>query len=206
MRALVGSLLVFVFGVFECRSQDRAQPTSAAVDLTSIVAEETRRGVYVFYTQSFIDKENKRASYRGSVYGAIQRFEVYGCELKIEAMIVDKFAGTVGQKPTGELQDTYRYAASLVLTPEIAAGAALLEARPAPLGRSTHSVCDEDPSCSFRWLRIQAKQRMIHETSTVNDSIDFNGQVDHFVVPVSSPAIGNRLIEQMRALADSRCH
>lgn len=209
MRTLFGCLLIIFAGVYGGASQDGSQPVSAgapSAELSSLVADEARRGIYVFYTQSFIDRENKRASYRGSVFGAIQKFELKGCELEIEATIVDKFSGTVGQEPTGPLQDTYRYAASLELTPEIAAGASLIEARPAQLGRSTHSVCDEVPSCSFRWLRFQTKQKIIRETSTMNDSIDFGGQVDHFVVPVSSSEMGKRIIEELGRIADSHCH
>jgi hypothetical protein len=202
MHASIGFALLLVIAVFPSRSQDHAGSSS---DLSSLTAEEARRGVYVFYTQSFIDKDNQRASYRGSLYGAIQKFELNGCELKIETVIVDKFSGTVGRAPTGPLQDTYRYSASLSLTPEIAAAAVVLEARPAQLGRNTHSVCDENASCDLPWLRIQAKSPVIHEISSVNNARDFDGQVDHFVVPISAPGIGNRLIAQMQAIADSRC-
>ncbi len=200
MRALTTCLLFLVIV-----AQGWSQSVPISSDLTSLAAEEAKRGVYVFYTQSFVDKENKRASYRGSVYGAIQEFELNRCELHIEAMIVDKFAGTVGKAPTGELQDTYRYSANLALTPEIAHGLSLIEARPAQLRDTTHSVCEQDSSCNFPWLRIRAKQRVIHETSTVNGALDFDGQVDHFVVPISSAEMGNRLMEQLQMIVGSRC-
>jgi hypothetical protein len=206
MRDLTGCLLCLVFAISECWSQHRDEPISASSDLVSLVSEEAKEGVYVFYRQSFIDKENKRASYRGSVYGSIQKFQLNGCGLTIESMIVDKFAGTVGNGSTGQMQDTFRYSANLTLTREIASGLAVIEARPAQLGRSTHSVCDEQPSCSFPWLRIQTKHSVIHEVSNVNDSLDFDGQVDDFVVPVSSLDMGNRLIKQVRTIAESRCH
>jgi hypothetical protein len=202
MRASIGYALLLVVTVFPSRSQDHAGSSS---DPASLTAEEALRGVYVFYTQSFIDKDNQRASYRGSVYGAIQKFELNGCELNIETVIVDKFSGTVGRAPTGPLQDTYRYSARLSLTPEIAAGAVVLEARPAQLGRNTHSVCDENASCGLPWIRLQAKRPVIHEISSLNNAQDFDGQVDHFVVPISAPAIGDRLIAQMQAIAESRC-
>ena len=200
MRVLTACLMLLVIAA---QGWSQSVPTSS--DLAALAAEEAKRGVYVFYTQSFVDKENKRASYRGSVYGAIQKLEVNRCELHIEAMIVDKFAGTVGRAPTGELQDIYRYSATFVLTPEIAHGVSLIEARPAQLRDSTHSVCEQDLSCDFRWLRIRARQRVIHETSTVNDALDFDGQVDHFVVPISSADMGNRLIEQLQTIAGSHC-
>lgn len=195
---------LFCVSLFECHSEQSGLMDSSA--LSSLTAEEAREGVYVFYTQSFVDKENKRASYHGSIYGALQKFELKECELHIESVIVDRFAGTVDQRPTGDLQDTYRYSASFTLTPEIANRLALIEARPAQLERTTNSVCEEDSSCRFRWLQIQAGKRVIHEISTVNDSTKFNGQIDHFVFPISSSAIGNRLIEELRTIAGSRCH
>jgi|SRR5579863_4853444 len=204
MRAFHGYLLLLLaIGVNQARSQDQAG--SRASVLSSLIAEESRRGVYVFYTQSFVDKENKRASYRGSVYGAVQEFELNGCELKIETVIVDKFSGTVGRAATGELQDTYRYSARLLLTPEITGSAEVLEARPAQLGRNTHSVCDENAGCSLPWIRIQAKRKVIREVSSVNDAQNYDGPVDRFVVPVSSARIGRQLIEALRASADSEC-
>jgi hypothetical protein len=205
MRSLAGYVLFCVVGITEGRSQQSDQALSRSSELASLTAEEARRGIYVFYTQSFVDEENKRASYRGSVYGAIQKFGLNGCELEIQAMIVDKFAGTVGNRPTGELQDTYRYSATVMLSPEIAGALTLIEARPAQLGPNTHSVCEQDSSCSFQWLRIEAKQKSIRETSTVNDSPSFNGQVTRFVVPISSAEMGKRLIDVLRTIAGSRC-
>jgi hypothetical protein len=206
MRAVVGCLLFFAVGVFECRSQAGIQTPANSSDLSFLVTEEAKRGIYLFYTQSFLDRENQRVHYRGSLYGAIQKFELNGCELAIEAMIVDKFAGTVGNRPTGALQDTYGYSASLMLTREIAAGLMVIEARPAQLGHSFHSLCEGDSSCSFPWLQFQTKQRIIGETSIVNDSQNFHGQVDHFVVPISSSDSGKRIVEELRKIADSRCN
>ena len=203
MRSLSVYALLLWAGVVPLPSQDGV--SSSRVDLSSLAANEARQGVYVFYTQSFIDKENQRASYRGSIYGAIQKLELDDCELKIETLIVDKFSGTVGRAPTGQLQDTYHYSARLLLTPEIVAGAAVVEARPVQLGSKTHSVCDENTSCGFPWLRIQAKSRVIHQISSVNDALDFEGQVDHFVIPISSLAIGRQLIDGLRAVADGQC-
>ncbi len=205
MRCLVTCLLMVVAGAFQCRSQAADQALAGPSDLPPLVAEEARRGIYLFYTQSFVDQENQRASYRGSLYGAIQKFELKGCELAIEALIVDKFAGTVGKRATGDMQDTFRYSARLMLTPDIVAGLALIEARPAQLGRRTHSVCDDNSSRSFPWLRFQAKEKVIREISTVNDAQNFQGPVDHFVVPVSSRDFAKRMIAELRSISNSRC-
>jgi sporulation protein YlmC with PRC-barrel domain len=105
-----------------------------------LAAAEAKRGVAVFYTQSFIDKENQRATYQGSVYGAIQEVKMNGDEMTIETLMVDKFSGTVGKAPTGAQQDSYLYSVTFVLTGEIVRSLMLVQARPAPLGAHTNTI------------------------------------------------------------------
>ena len=206
-RFVFGWFLVLSFGVPPAQPQSISQPRSKSPEaaLLAIAADEAKRGVYVFYAQSFIDTENKRASYRGSVYGAIQDLKLNGCELKIETTIVDNFSGTVGKDPTGELEDSYNYAVTFLLTREIAEGLALVQARPAQLGTKTHSMCDDNSSCTFPWLHIQTNRKAIRQTAIVNGSLNFDGQVGQFYIPMSSPAVGNLLIEQIRSIVESRC-
>src|SRR5579871_4114075 len=110
MRVFIEYSLLLLAWASPLLSQDGSG--SRGADLSSLTAEEARRGVYVFYSQSYLDKDNQRVSYRGSIYGAMQRFELNGCEVNVETIIVDKFSGTVGRVPTGQMQDTYRYWAS----------------------------------------------------------------------------------------------
>ena len=67
---------LFCVSLFECHSQQSEPALLDSSALSSLTAEEARQGVYIFYTQSFVDKENKRASYHGSIYGALQKFEL----------------------------------------------------------------------------------------------------------------------------------
>jgi hypothetical protein len=202
-----GWFLVLSFGLPSAQSQTRSEPggNSSEAALLAIAAAEAKRGVYVFYAQTFIDTENERASYRGSVYGAIQDLKLNGCELKIETTIVDNFSGMVGKVPTGKLQDSYQYVATFLLNREIADALTVVQARPAQLGPTTNSVCDDKSSCAFSWLHVQANRKTIKQTTLVNGSLNFEGQVVQFHIPLSSPAVGNQLIEQIRSIAESRC-
>ena len=75
-----GWFLVLSFGLPSAHPQTTSEPTSNSPEAALLVtaAAEAKRGVYVFYAQTFIDAENKRASYRGSVYGAIQDLKLNG--------------------------------------------------------------------------------------------------------------------------------
>jgi hypothetical protein len=205
-RLVSGWFLILSFGLMPAQLHSTSEPSeSPEAALLAIAAAEAKRGVYVLYAQTYIDTENKRASYRGSVYGAIQDLKLNGCELKIETTIVDNFSGTVGKAPTGKLQDSYNYAATFLLTRDIADALTLVQARPAQLGGKTNSVCDDNPSCAFSWLHIQANRKSIKQTTVVNGYLNFDGQADQFHIPLSSPAVGNQLIEQIRLIAKSRC-
>ncbi len=206
-RLVFAGFLILSFGLPSAQPQTSSEPSSKSPEaaLLAIVAAEAKRGVYVFYAQTFIDTENKRASYRGSVYGAIQDLKLNGCELKVETTIVDNFSGTVGKVPTGKLQDSYHYVATFLLDREMAEALTLVQARPAQLGPKTNSVCDDNSSCAFSWLHVQANLKTIKQTVVVNGSLNFEGQVGQFHIPLSSPAVGNQLIEQIRSIAESRC-
>jgi hypothetical protein len=207
-RPLVfGWLLVLSFVLPSAQRQTTSEPSgnSPEAALLAIAAAEAKRGVFVFYSQTFIDTDNKKASYRGSVYGAIQDLKLNGCELKIETTIVDNFWGTVGKAPTGKLQDSYQYVATFLLNREIADALTLVQARPAQLGPKTNSVCDDNSSCAFSWLHVQTNRKTIKQTAVVNGSLNFEGEVGQFHIPLSSPAVGNQLIEQIRSIAESRC-
>src|SRR5205085_7400397 len=101
-------------------------------------------------------------------------------------------------------QDSYLYSVTFVLTAEIVRSLTLVQARPAPLGAHTNTVCGDNPSCAFTWLRIEASRPVMKQTTMLNGSMTYSGRVDHFLVPLSSRATGNGLIEQLRAVADRR--
>ncbi len=180
-------------------------PATAQRNLLLVAEAETKKGAYVFYTQHYIDKENQKAVYRGSVYGALKAFKLEGCSLKVDVVIVDKFSGTVGGKLTGDQADSQQYTFSLALTSEIAHALALIEARPAQLGGATNSVCAEKPSCAFTWLAIRTTGSSIKESRMTNEFVDFDGPADRFLIPVSSPEAGRQLIRQIQDFANAQC-
>jgi hypothetical protein len=182
-----------------------AQPGAVEKELRAEFDTEERRGEYTFYTQSFVDKENQRVAYSGSVYEAIKDFAIDACSISIDTVLVDSFAGIVGKKQTGKLQDDSRSSICLLLTREIADRLAVVEARPVELAPATNSVCTERPSCTFTWLQIQTKLPVIRETKWTNHSLVFDGTVNHFLLPVSSAQRAKEIIERLQNFAYADC-
>lgn len=182
-----------------------AQSGAAEKELLAVFDIEERGGEYTFYTQSFVDKENQRVAYSGSVYGAIKGFAVDRCSISIDTILTDSFAGIVGKKQTGKLQDDSQFSIRLLLTRVIADRLAVVEARPVELSSATNSVCTERPSCTFTWLRIQTGQPVIRETKLTNHLLAFDGTVDHFLLPVSSAQRAKEIIEKLQVFAYADC-
>jgi hypothetical protein len=207
--AFAGLLVIVMRGPQSlCQTNEPVKKTSdasAAKSLLDAFEAEEKLGAYIFYSQSFIDKENKKASYRGSIYGSIQRFHVAGCELKLDIALQDYFSGTVGKNQTGRLLDSYLYSVTFTLTRAIADSLTLSEARPIQLGGKTNSICPEKPSCSFTWLTVHADRPVIRESTMTNGILNFNGRTDHFQAPLSSGEAGEELIRKMRELAEAQC-
>jgi hypothetical protein len=181
------------------------QPSAAEKELRAEIETEERRGEYTFYTQSFVDKENQKVAYSGSVYGAIKDFAVDGCSISIDTVLIDSFAGIVGRKQTGRLEDDSRFSIRLLLTREIVDRLAVVEARPVELAHATNSVCTERSPCTFTWLRIQTRQPIIRETKSTNHLLVFDGTVDRFLLPVSSAQSAKEIIERLKNFAYADC-
>ena len=179
---------------------------SAERNLVASVESEEKKGVSVFYTQAFVDRENQRTFYSGSIYGVINAIKVNECQMEIDFIVADSFSGVVGKTPTGHLQDNSSYSITFRLTSEIAENLRLIEARPIQLRPSTHAVCSETSSCSFPWLRIKTKNLEIKETRVTNDAVHFQGTVDHILIPLSSADSGNQLIGLFQSFAKARCN
>jgi hypothetical protein len=206
LAVLVLFSLIRLQSLCQGRNADgRVDAAAAQRDLSLAAEAEAKKGAYVFYTQHYVDKENQKAFYRGSIYGSLKTFELDGCSLKIDVVIVDKFSGIVGGKQTGDLADSQHYTFSLALTSEIAHTLALIEARPAQLGRATNSVCAEKPSCAFTWMAVQAPGPAIKESRVTNEFVDYRGDAGRFLIPLSSPDAGKQLIRKIQDFADARC-
>jgi hypothetical protein len=181
---------------------DNAAPEDALI--TSLNAEKDR-GEYTFYRQAYMDSDNRKAVYTGSIYGSITAFKVLECTVDLEVAIIDHFSGTIDGRPTGEQQDSTTYSLTFPVNRTIAENLVLRNARPAELSASTRSVCTERPSCTFTWLEIRGSPGEIRETQIVNEFLRFRGSAEHFLVPLSSETSGNRLMQAFRSLAREKC-
>ncbi|HZP06512.1 MAG TPA: hypothetical protein VFB43_16560 [Terracidiphilus sp.] len=202
---MIAALLACGVCAVRSYSQSAESGDDSAKKLMAAMESEEQQGTYVFYTQSFIDRENKRADYRGSVRGAIRSFHADRCHMSFDIVLQDYFAGKVGKSETGHLQDSYVYSIDFTLTRAIAHDLALTRARPVQLVETTHAICAEKPSCSFVWLTVRAPGPTIRESEAINQIPNFKGWTDHFQAPVSSVQAGEDLIQKMRAVADAGC-
>jgi hypothetical protein len=172
--------------------------------LASLNAEKDH-GVYTFYRQAYIDTDNRKAVYTGSIYGSITAFRVLDCTVNLEVAVVDHFSGRIDNRPTGEQQDATTYSVTFPINRGIAENLVLRDARPVELSASTHATCTERPSCTFSWLEIRGSQGEIKETQAVNGIPHFKGSAEHFLVPLSSVTAGNRLVQAFRTVAREKC-
>lgn len=162
-------------------------------------------GEWVFYRQRFLDADNHWAEYQGSVYAAVKKVKIEGCRIEMQTVVVDKFTGVVGKIAKGERQDNTFYEIAFTLTRPISQTMEVVEARPSQLRSSTHSACDEKPSCKLAWVRFRSPEHKISERVCTNDQTDFAGTIGTAAFPVSSADIGSRAIKELQLFANSQC-
>jgi hypothetical protein len=188
-------------------AQDGSKSTAEVKkNLANVIETDGSKGEWVFYRQRYVDADKRWVQYQGSVYAAVQNMKIEGCQINMETVVVDRFSGTVGNTGTGQQQDTSSYAISFALTPEIAEALQVVRARPAQLRRTTHAICDENPSCELTWVRIKEPGRKITERITTNDQIEFTGSTSTAVFPISSWDVGSGVVKHLQVLANLDCH
>jgi len=175
----------------------------AESSLQDTLHAEEQTGTVLFYTQSYVDSDNQRVNYHGSVYGFIKNAELKDCSLNVDFILADHFSGVVKKQPTGSLEDDELYSATIPLTHILALS--LVDAPPTAIANGTNSVCATRPSCAFTWLKITAKDSSIRETRTTNGWLDFAGNTKTFFLPISTPDAGRNLIQQIQSFADAAC-
>ncbi|HET6208538.1 MAG TPA: hypothetical protein VFD98_17100 [Terracidiphilus sp.] len=205
-RTMVIALIAMAFSSIHALAQDTvALNNTPERVLIRLLESDKKDGEWVFYTQRFLDADNKWAQYRGSVYATVKDIKISDCRIEFGARIVDRFIGLVGKSATGEQQDSSSYSISFTLTRSIADALEMIEARPIQLRKTTHTTCDEKPSCALTWLRIRAKSSEITETVVTNDLLEFRGTTALALLPLSSSELGVKVIQQLRTLSGSRC-
>ena len=178
-------------------------PSSAETSLLDALQTEQHAGTYLFYTQSYVDSDNQRVTYNGSVYGFIKHAELKDCSLNVDFIVADRYSGVVKKQPTGSVEDDEEYSATIPLTHNIALSLSLVEAPPVAIANGTNSLCATRPSCAFTWLKIIASDSSIRETRTTNGLLDFAGNTKTFFLPISTPDAGKNLIQQIQSF--TRC-
>ena len=175
--------------------------------LMRAVDAEEKRGIDLSYTQNY-RSGGKPVLFRGSLYAGITAFTAKKCNLTIGTTIVDRYSGQIGKDTIKNTQSIYDSSVEFELTQEIADSLRLAEGRPSQLENGTNPACAERRACVLYWLELRAKGAEIKLTSLTNDVADydgfvrnFDGLVDQFRIPVSSPDAGKELIAKLQSFA-----
>lgn len=187
-----------------------AGAAAARKDLLSAFEAESKRGHYIFYTQTY-KLSGRNIKFHGSIFGVIEDVQAEGCKLQIESALFDRYSGNIGRKIVGLTQNKYITTVDLRLTPKMADGLKVVIARPVrQLAADTYAVCAGDRQCSLTWLKMKTDRPVIHQTDVTDDVSDYDGEVKDFdgavsqvYWPVSSAEAGNEIISRMRTFAGS---
>jgi hypothetical protein len=177
-----------------------AQMTPGAGDLLKFIAAEQQRGSVLTYSQSYVDDQNERVSYHGTLYAGIHLFEVDECKVTARVAIEDRYAGSIEHRSlgrvhleqTGELKDdtVYEYRFSLG---ELDANAVhALSAVPGQLNINTSVHCEEDRACNLSWIQITAPKGEIAEIRTINGIQDVDARAKSIVLPMASSELADQ--------------
>jgi hypothetical protein len=184
-----------VLVLFAVAINAHAQMTPEGGELIDFIAAEQQRGSVLTYAQSYVDDENEKVSYKGTLYAGIHHFGLDECKVTIQVAIQDTYSGAVEHKSfgrvhleqTGELRDdtVYEYRFGLG---ELGADAVhAMSAVPGQLNIHTTLRCEEDRSCNLSWIQIAAPTSGMAETRTVNGIKDVDSKAKAIVLPMASP-------------------
>ena len=187
-------LVVFAIANLPCINA-QAQMTPEGGELLDFIAAEQQRGSVLTYAQSYVDDENEKVSYKGTLYAGIHHFKLDECKVTVRVAIQDTYSGAIEHRnfgrvrleQTGELRDdtVYEYRFGLG---ELGADAVhALSAVPAQLNIHTTVRCEEERSCNLSWIQITAPNSGIAETRTVNGIQDIDSKAKAIVLPMASP-------------------
>jgi hypothetical protein len=149
-----------------------SQMTSACGDLLNFIATEQQRGPVLTYAQSYIDNQNERVSYTGTLYTGIQLFKIYECNVTARVAAEDRYSGAIEHRSdfrrvhfeqTGELTDDTVYEYRFSLAELKTDGVHDLRAVPADVDINTSIRCEEDRACNLSWIQLTDSRRSIAE-------------------------------------------
>jgi hypothetical protein len=184
-----------VLVVFAIAINAQAQMTPEGGELVDFIAAEQQRGSVLTYAQSYVDDENEKVSYKGTLYAGIHHFKLDECKVTVRVDIQDTYSGAIEHRnfgrvhleQTGELRDDTVYAYRFDLGELGADAVHALSAVPAQLNIHTTVRCEEDRSCNLSWIQIAPPNGGIAETRTVNGIQDLDSKTKAMVLPMASP-------------------
>jgi hypothetical protein len=146
-----GSLLLSVFVLLLCpRLHAETLPEiKAVIDFVSV---GERLGALLHYSQTYLDDQHERVTYRGTLYTAIRQLTVDGCEVKVRVVVQDRFSGSIAKhkklspdrlEHTGFLVDDTVHEYDFALNDLEREGISDFLARPQDLLNGTGFQCDE---------------------------------------------------------------
>ena len=147
------------------------------------------------YAQSYVDDENEKVSYKGTLYAGIHDFKLDECKVAVQVAIQDTYTGAIEHRnfgrvhleQTGELRDDTVYEYRFGLGELSADAVHALSAVPGQLNIHTTVRCEEDRSCNLSWIQITAPNSGMAETRTVNGIQDVDSKAKAIVLPMASP-------------------
>jgi hypothetical protein len=177
-----------------------AQTTPEGGELLKFLAAEQQRGSVLTYSQSYVDDQNERVSYSGTLYAGIQLFKIDECKVTAHVAVEDRYSGAIEHRglgrvrleQTGELKDDTVYEYRFNLGDLSAGGVRALRAVPGQLNINTRVQCEEDRSCTLSWIQITAPKGDIAETSTVNGIQDVDSRAASMVLPMASSELADQ--------------
>jgi hypothetical protein len=177
-----------------------AQTTPEGGELLKFIAAEQQRGSVLTYSQSYVDDQNERVSYNGTLYAGIHLFNVDECKVTARVAVEDRYSGAIEHRNlgrvhvehTGELKDDTVYEYRFNLGDLSAGGVRALRAVPGQLNINTRVQCEEDRSCTLDWIQITAPNRNIAETSTVNGFQEVDSRAASMVLPMASSELADQ--------------
>jgi len=177
-----------------------AQTTPEGGELLKFIASEQQRGSVLTYSQSYVDDQNERVSYNGTLYEGIPLFKLDECKVTARVAVEDRYSGAIEHRSlgrvrlehTGELKDDTVYEYRFNLGELSADGVHALRAVPGQLNINTRVQCEEDRSCTLDWIQITAPNRNIAETSTANGIQEVDSRAASMVLPMASSELAGQ--------------
>src|ERR1700733_6496879 len=81
-----------------------AQMTPEGGALLDFIASEQQHGSVLTYSQSYVDDENERVSYSGTLYAGIHLFKLDDCKVMARVAVQDRYSGAIEHRSLGRVR------------------------------------------------------------------------------------------------------